>query len=274
MSLKICIALLFGLVFLSEEAKAQNGYLGKKNIIGIDGFGAYPILTRPSDYKVFKEKDGRMIESREYFNPGFSVYYMRNIKKRYSIGAEFVSRQFLSPSPTFDTVVFSEQNSNFFYDTLFLKAENLKMLTRGFMLRFEFHGTKGMGPIGYTHIAGIGYNRTYLQQNFYRYSLNEIGNTENDEVFESEVDTYVLNKIWPEYQSLQVQYGLMLRYPVTEYLAVDAGIKYLVNVYWKSNEETIQEFKGDPFDYEFSYFDVQLKNFINLNAKIGLSLMF
>ena len=136
----------------------------RKTLLSAELFGAYPVLLKPDDYIVYKERDGKMQESREYFNYGYAIFYARNINKRFSMGLEFTSRQFLAPSPTFDTVVYASGVSNFVYDTLFLKAENLNMLTRGLMLRFEFHGKKGLGPIGLTHLAGIGYNTTRLQK--------------------------------------------------------------------------------------------------------------
>lgn len=259
-------------IVLCASTFAQDGYFGNKNVFGVSVFGNNPRLNGQYKNTLYRYQSNELKETKEYFNYGASIYYMRNMTNRFSMGVEWNTRVFNAPSPRFDTVQFGPNASFIQSDTLFLKMEALQFLSRGAQLRFEFHTKNGIGPIGFTHVAGLGYSETQLKKTHYRYTLNEVG--ANAPAYESELDVYNFNTPWPKFRSITTQYGLHMRYPLTKYLALDAGVKILMNIFIKPSEESFVTVQSDPFNYRISYFDVQRKNFISVSAKAGIVYLF
>ncbi len=253
---------------------AQSGYLGKRNVFGIEGLANSPLLSGSYSKDIYREKGEEMIASKDRFNYGYGAYYLRNINRRYSLGLSFVAKQFLVPTPdnytTFYTISYTEND----LDSSWLRMESIAMNSMAGMFQFEFHTKKGLGPVGFSHQLGIGFSITKPVIKPYSYSINEFGNDASAEELWTPSDRYYFESDWKAYKAITLQYGINMRLPLSDHFAIDLGIKNLINIYLKPTDEILKIADTTPFSYESIFFSAQRKNLITVNLKLGISYLF
>lgn len=264
------LLLIFSLCALTAQSSAQNdGFYNRSWVVGLNGFGNIPLLNGFFADNVFRQKGNQMVPSREWFNYGLELYAMRSLSERRALGIEFSSKVFGAPTPKGSSLLLEDgdiaESSDIYY-----RMEQISLLSRAVFFRAEFTGTNGVSPVGFTHLLAAGINFTGLHDYSLAYQLTDLaGNATSD------VDVLNIREGWVNYKSIALQYGLFMRYPFTEKLALDVGVKYWFNYYIKPNDEDFIRLNNKlVVDYEAIYYEIRRKNFMSMQAKIGFAYIF
>lgn len=246
------------------------GFYGKKFMVGTEGFGCIPLLNGFFKEGVNYHSNGKLVNKKELFNYGYGIYCLRALNKNRAAGIEVNRRYSSAPVGNEFPLVFRDGNNDYTLDTLFATIERTQLVTSNFLLRFEFSTKNSISPFGFSHYFGLGFGITSLNQTYAHYQLKNTGNSKNEEI---DILNYTGN--WQNYRSVVAQYGISMRYALTRKLALDVGVKYMINYFLKPSNEAIQESNGTiTLDYEKTYYDLKRKNILNLNAKIGICYLF
>lgn len=243
-----------------------TGFYGKKILIGVEGFGCVPLLNGFFKEGVNYYSNNELVNKKELFNVGYGLHVVRSLNQNRAAGIELNRRYSSAPVGSEFPLVFRNGNDDNTLDTLFASIERTQLVTSNVLFRMEFAPKHSISPFGLTHYFGLGFGITGLNQTYAHYQLKNTGNSSTEQI---DVLNYTGN--WQNYRSVVAQYGISMRYALTKKMALDFGVKYMINYFLKPSVEAIQESNtAITFDYERTYYDLKRKNILNLNAKLGV----
>lgn len=265
-------ALILVFIVLSIAGSAQNRPTLGKFGLGLEGFVNMPLLSG-APLTCYKYTGNEMKSAREWVNVGGQAFLIRKMNNKYGIGAGFGIKQFLLSSPDYFVSSFSALPDYQISDTTWLRMESLSYHTYSGLLLAEFYPKSGVGLIGFSHRIGLGFSITKPGYRSYKYSLNEYGKDDSENW--TIPDTYLANRdTIPSYKSVTLFYGIQMRYPLSKHLAIDMGVSYLFNIYFRPSEDKLNSNVSPPINISDNFFNVQRENLVSLNLKGGLTILF
>lgn len=259
------------LILLNWTAfKAQTGYLGNKNLIGLNVYANAPLIGQEREKVQFQKKGDQMTSKKEWINVGLDIQYARAMSKRYSIGFELNNKMVQIHSPEY-FIVSNVSQQETFIDTIHYRSAPLAFNHISSLVRFEFYNKQGAGNIGIVHALGLGPSIVRIIQKPYAFSLNEFGNTDSEDEYWTKPEYYYFEEDWNSIFGLSANYSLFMRYPISNHVSLNFGLKTLFNVYFKPNELIRENKNNAPYDLSNAFYNLQRETFINLHLNGGIN---
>lgn len=271
--MRIRFTLLISLgISVAGMAQTQTGFLNHKNVISVEAFANSPLILSSKNPQ-YALKSGKMEEKKELLNYGYGLYYARQVKKKLAFGLEVNVKNLQVEGPSY--MIHSNISDQFEQvDTTWLRANPFSVNVFSGMLRFEYFNKLGNGPVGIAHVLGIGMAFSKYANKGYDYSLNEFGNSEAVESRWSKPDKFFLEKEWPLIKSIGLQYGVQMRYPVSKQIAINFGVKSLINFTLPVSKDKITTQDNAPYILENMYYNLRRENIFSINLNAGISYLF
>jgi len=204
---------LIALCFLPRELQAQRnnvpGFLGKKIVIDLSSV-IHPHITN----NVFSETgyNSNLRPAKDWWDFGFKTGIGINVKPKLMVGFQFsyLKQSTIGPDNIYD--------ANLGY-TIPIVHEMLDYTSKSFAVKFEFTGSEGLLPVGFSHgvSAGLTFNSIVDQPYTFRYLYD-------DELITKKFDQSV--EIPREFS---LAYTANMRQPISQNLAINYGLTYNLN---------------------------------------------
>lgn len=231
-------ALILGL-FSSSLVFSQsfNGYYGKRNYIDVVSVNYSPLvynLFRTSTAG-FNDEDGEFIRSRRsWFNTGVHFSVGRAIKNNLALGFEYGAdfKKVFAPY-----IYYGQPGDDFWGAPYFPDAvvhEDITVIRHVFLPKIEFSHPDALLPMGLSYTVGLGITMSKVIQKEYLigFSYEDVfgdityGNLPEDvELTSADLIDYSKN-----FYGIQVMGAIRMRTPLTSYLLLNYGVRYMLNI--------------------------------------------
>lgn len=251
----ITIMLLFTGVVTAQK---NNGFYGKKFFFDISARGTTPLVNNIFVNDYYKKEGSNTLHlSKDRFNYGFSGTVGMAFEHDKAICLN-VSEMFGNiPGPT---VI---QTPDMGGTAIYLRAhENIRLRTLLIMPTLCFSNKSSLLPIGISHEFGVGYRMTNVVEKDYIFALEYGGSGTSESLGISYIDYK------RKYAGLSLSYALRIRRPLSNTLALNAGLRYMLN--FSKADDKVYNYYYDPIPREIlSYHRCSIITF-----DIGLTLLF
>lgn len=264
----IVILILFGAFYVQGQA---TGYLGKKTVVEFDFVGNYVLIPNWIQKKKiylprYKNENGSLVESKDKLDFGFELGIQRVITRRFSIG--------VMAGYDFFNVGLSKEGFGFSYNDTMILGKHEQIDVNGFYIipTFEFAHKAGNLPMGIVHQVGLGFRsdspveKDYL----YDYRLNTPGASFDPN------DLQLYNFAHKRYTSIPIFYSVKFRYPLNDYLFLNAGMRYIVS-FQKNSTPPESYYSEEGYIHSFYNMETTInsrRRVSMMKGFIGLSLVF
>jgi hypothetical protein len=247
----------------------QTGYLGNKNVVSINMFANMPLIGQDRTKQQFKQSGDEMIPKKEIINYGFGLEYTHALSKRFGIGLELNQKTIQIASP--DYFILENISSELtFKDTVYYRSTPLAFNNICPTFKFEFYNKEGVGNIGIVHSIGIGAIYSRVRKKTYAFSLNEFGNSSNEDDFWTKAENYYFEQEWGAFYGINANYAIFMRYPISDRFSLNFGLKSMLNVYFKPNETIRNNKNNSPYVLNDTFYSIQKETLINIHFNAGI----
>lgn len=236
-------------LLLALNIQAQNSYFGKKNYVSVSGslnFAIINSLVNNPQY-AYDEASDLLIEKKQWVRYNYGIAIGRALSDKVGIAVELshqnlkiqrnssYSYHFANTGETYSDVKFERYNTSIF----------------SIAPRLELYSSKKLFPVGLVHQFGVGINMASLiLKDDYK-----VGYYYDDGFVSSDyqiADAKGILKVTDPLKATYINffYGLNLRYPVSKFLILNFGFRYVMNLpklfndfYEPSNPYNKEEFK-------------------------------
>lgn len=260
------LTLLLFIVIVTTSAIAQDKWV-TRHVLSFSVTGNAPLLSGFFKDVNYVEKNSEMVDKRDWLDYGASFQYTTSLSKRFSFGIGVDFNRFQIANDRKYATLFKRQEFSH-SDTIYLKAQSVRVNTFSFFPVFEFQNPNSTGSVGLYYSFGFGYTMSKLQKGNYSYSLAFKEDSENF----SEVDTYKLENDWKPISGAKILLGLGMRTALTKNLLLDFGIKYNINFFFKPDESDLNTLRNDLISLDSFYYNMKRDQLFKIEAKIGLVL--
>jgi hypothetical protein len=271
MNFRLILPLILSLLLITAfSAMAQNGFLGRKSMISIDGLANIPVLSGAFREDYYRKRGNEMKATKDLIDFGASLRYAYGIGKRFGLGAEFTLRQMeLMPERYYISAYGGEVN---YSHATSIRIEPLKTNSWYFSMMYLFYPKRQYFGSGLAHKLSAGYTLSHVHRGSYNYSLNEfyIGDSTNTQW--SPVDKYYIDEPAHYYHGITLSYGVQLTIPLTNWFQFKVAGDIYGTLYTGQNESILQDENSlvkssDLFD------KIQREQIFNWHANFGLVFM-
>ncbi len=204
---------LIAICFFPQQSLAQKtnvpGFLGKKLVLDLSGV-VHPHIT----YNLIYEGgyNSNLRSTKDWWDFGFKGGIGLNVKPRLMVGFQFSMLNQSSKGPDY---IYS---SDLGYSE-YVIHEMLDYSSKSFALKFEFTGSEGILPVGFSHgvSAGLTFNSIVNRNYNYRgqYDTQIVSGK-----FDQSVDIP---------KELSLAYTANMRQPISRNVAINYGLSYNIN---------------------------------------------
>lgn len=265
-------------LFISLNYFSQNfGYFGKKNILDFDLACYTPFLRKYFDEQgVYYVSTANGLKKKgDNIEASFSFNYSRNISRKADFGIEIgYQRIDVGNEQTFSNSIY-DTDGNTFKQVYFGALENFKFNHIYMIPKIELRVKNGIFGLGISHQfgCGIGFSRFVNKKYNFDFKKNGSG-VQLSEEEKNDFRTNMYDFSNTDFTNFIFMYALNYRKPISEKLMLNYGLKYSLNVGFKS----ITKYNYNP-KYFIDTYEIQEliradKYFNIIQFKLGLSYVF
>jgi hypothetical protein len=249
------------------QTSAQNGFIGKKNLIEVSGMGNVPFLSGAFSDTNFINAGDKMKGRKDWFDYGFSVQYSRILSSKVAFGIHSIFRSFdVFTDRSYDSDFYGALIGSYERTTNY-RMESVQILSFSHIPTIMISPKGSIQGVGLVHEFGVGYSNYIIRNKAYYYSLNEFD--ENEETW-SPVDTHHLAAEWPSTHSLVMKYGMHLQVPLSHSIHLKMGTTSMIHIYYKPDFNSIVDNQLNLFNYENIFYNVRRENLVTWNLQCGV----
>lgn len=223
------ILVLLCLFGTSEMTSAQNsGFIGKKNVVSLDGRFFVPVfhnLGKNEDEKYKASDNGNAFEpARNLLNSGINLTVGRTLNNRFAFLLQGSYSRYKMYAPN---SVYRQDQNGFLQSYQISQSTFFKGQSVGLMPIIEIAGTGGILPIGISHQIGIGFYKNTMHYDDYLVLAQ--GNSSSGQTLDLYMTKDFKNLEDLTVKSYSFMYKFNLRLPITRSLLLNIGMRYNIN---------------------------------------------
>lgn len=251
--------------------QAQNSYFGKKNYVSVSGNLNFAIINSllNNSQNAYDEASGLLVDKKQWVRYNYGIGIGRALSDKVGIAVE-LSHQNLKIQRNSDYSFHNVNTGETYYEVDF---ERYNTSIFSIAPRLELYSSRKLFPVGLVHQFGVGINMASLILN----DDYKAGYYYDDGFVSSAyqvTDAKGILKVTDPLKATYVNffYGLNLRYPVSKFLILNFGFRYVINAPKFSNSfyKTSNPYDKEEFKANLRY--VTRLNFVHMN--IGLVVPF
>lgn len=256
------------LLGLSENSYAQNsGFIGKKNILSVDGRFFVPVFHNfgKNESKKYKANGEAFEPARNLLNSGINITVGRTLTNGMAFLIQGNYSRYKMYAPNYDY-----PNSFQINKSTFFQGQSM-----GIMPIIEFAGTGGILPIGISHQIGIGFYKNTMRNTDYLI-LAQSTSYSSSQTLDLFTTEDITNLDYLTIKSYSFMYKFNLRIPITRSLLLNVGMRYNINrtkpVPYQYDSATIDNHLIPQFNFRDMVAAAHLNNLVSLET--GISFVF
>jgi hypothetical protein len=269
----------FILLLKFSYGQKDNGFYGNKAIVQTEGLFNYPffynVITKSSGDRIYKAKDGKLIESNDLMNSGYRLSLGYAIKRNMAVLIEF-GQDFANVYPDRYPIDYPSYQANI------SQHEKLNTMSTCVLPKVEFASSKSLLPLGLGHQIGFGVERTRIFEKDYLYRLDYYLLSDSNKVYsQSKNDLDPINfDLLPVIKRFVIMYALSIRTPLSKHLLLNYGVRYsarfgnVKKLYLPSVGTNNLPYGNEEFTNAIIKSTARMRNLSVINVNVGLTYTF
>lgn len=262
------IIISFLLLGTTNSFLAQNaGYFGKKNTLDAAFNASIPLFSNlRQSATMLKYDNGQLAEHKDWIDVAYRFSYMRALSRRFGLGLE-IGTEYISarrPNASIQMNTYPYYSANYIF-------EKIDILTTTVMPKLEFTNATGLLPMGLSHQFGIGINFSNMRDRDYHYQKLSDGSEANEEV---KLITSAMKYTGGSVKSVTFMYQLNMRTPLTKFLFLNYGMRYMHNIMPSFDSYDSQVSSVTMSKSDFRNIVRNRRQYAFIQASLGLSFVF